>query len=59
MTNEETFEMTNEETIELLMKQIKALNQELKSAPNSQWAESITEDITYYQNQIDFITQER
>lgn len=51
--------MTDEEKIQLLMSRIEVLNQELKSAPNSQWAECIEEDITYYQNQIDFLTQEQ
>jgi hypothetical protein len=43
----------DQETIELLQQQIKKLKQEREETNNTNIRESITDDIRYYQNQID------
>jgi len=45
--------MTEDEKIELLKQQIKKLKQERDETNNRNIKESITDDIRYYQNQID------
>ena len=49
--------MNMEEQIKLLMNKIKQLQKERDNTPKHQVQviESITDDINYYQNQIDFI----
>lgn len=48
------------EQVELLMQRIRELKQERDNVPKHQVQviESITEDINYYQNQIDFVVNE-
>jgi hypothetical protein len=48
------------EQVELLMQRIQELKQERDNVPKHQvqMIESITEDINYYQNQIDFMVNE-
>ena len=45
--------MTKDEKIDLLKQQIKKLKQERDETNNRNTRESITDDIRYYQNQID------
>ena len=45
--------MNNQETIQLLEQQIKKLKKERDQTPHQNIQESITDDIRYYQNQID------
>lgn len=49
--------MNKEEQIKLLMQRIKELQKEREGTPKHQVQviESITDDIKYYQNQIDFL----
>lgn len=49
--------MNSEEQIKLLMQRIKELQQERENTPKHQYQviESITDDINYYQNQIEFL----
>lgn len=49
--------MNMEEQIKLLMNRIKQLQQERENTPKHQFQviASITDDIKYYQNQIDFL----
>ena len=46
--------------VELLMQRIRELKQERDNTPKHQFQviESITEDINYYQNQINFLLEE-
>lgn len=50
--------MNSEEQIQLLMNRIRELQKERDNTPKHQYQviESITDDINYYQNQIDFLT---
>ena len=52
--------MNTEEQIKLLMQRIKELQKERDNVPKHQFQviESITEDINYYQNQINFLIQQ-
>ena len=52
--------LTMNEQVELLMQRIRELKQERDNVPKHQVQviESITEDINYYQNQIDFMVNE-
>ena len=45
--------MNKEETIQLLEQQIRKLKKERDNTPNQNIQKSITDDIRYYQNQID------
>ena len=45
--------MTDQETIQLLEQQIRKLKKERDNTPNQNIQNSITDDIRYYQNQID------
>ena len=45
--------MNKEETIQLLEQQIRKLKKERDNTPNQNIQNSITDDIRYYQNQID------
>lgn len=45
--------MTDQETIQLLEQQIRKLKEERESTPHQNIQNSITDDIRYYQNQID------
>jgi hypothetical protein len=47
--------MTEDEKIELLKQQIKKLKQEREETNNRNIRESITDDIRYYQNQIEIL----
>lgn len=47
--------MTEDEKIELLKQQIKKLKQERDETNNRNIRESITDDIRYYQNQIEIL----
>ena len=47
--------MTDQETIQLLEQQIKKLKKERDQTPHQNIQNSITDDIQYYQNQIDCI----
>jgi hypothetical protein len=47
--------MTEDEKIKLLQEQIKKLKQEREETNNRNIRESITDDIRYYQNQIDHL----
>ena len=50
-----------EEQVKLLMQRIRELQKERDNVPQHQVQviESITEDINYYQNQIDFMVNDR
>lgn len=50
-----------EDQVKLLMQRIRELQKERDNAPQHQVQviESITEDINYYQNQIDFMMNDR
>jgi hypothetical protein len=52
--------MTNEEKIQLLMQRIRTLQTDLNDNPqySQDFVESITADIQYYQNQIEFIVNQ-
>jgi len=52
--------MTNEEKIQLLMQRIRTLQNDLNENPqySQDFVESITADIQYYQNQIEFIVNQ-
>jgi len=52
--------MTNEEKIQLLMQRIRTLHNDLKENPqySQDFVESITADIHYYLNQIEFIVNQ-
>jgi peptidoglycan hydrolase CwlO-like protein len=52
--------MNTEEQIQQLMQQIRKLQTERDNTPSHQYQviESITEDINYYQNQIDYLVNE-
>lgn len=52
--------MNNEDKVKILMERIRTLHQELKDNPQytSDFVESITADIQYYQNEIDYIVNE-
>lgn len=52
--------MTNEEEIQLLMQRIRTLQTDLNENPqySQDFVESITADIQYYQNQIEFIVNQ-
>ena len=52
--------MNTEEQVKLLMRRIQELQKERDDAPKHQVQviESITEDINYYQHQIDFMLNE-
>lgn len=47
--------MTDQETILLLEQQIQKLKKERDQNPNQNIQQSITDDINYYQNQIDHL----
>lgn len=49
--------MNSEEQIQLLMNRIRELQKERDNTPKHQYQviESITDDINYYQNQIEFL----
>jgi hypothetical protein len=52
--------MINEEKIQLLMQRIRTLQTDLNENPqySQDFVESITADIQYYQNQIEFIVNQ-
>lgn len=52
--------MNTEEQIKLLMEQIRKLQKERDNTPKHQYQviESIADDINYYQNQIEFLTNQ-
>lgn len=52
--------MNTEDQVKLLMQRIQELQKERDDAPKHQVQviESITEDINYYQNQINFLLEE-
>ena len=52
--------MTSEEKIQLLMRRIRILQTDLDENPlySQDFVESITADIQYYQNQIEFIVNQ-
>ena len=52
--------MTEEEKIQLMMKRIQTLQSDLNDNPqySQDFVESITADIQYYQNQIEFIVNQ-
>lgn len=47
--------MTDQETIILLQQQIQKLKKERDQTPHQNIQQSITDDINYYQNQIDHL----
>jgi len=47
--------MNNQETIQLLEQQIRKLKKERENTSNQNIQDSITDDIRYYQNQIDVL----
>jgi hypothetical protein len=47
--------MTDRETIQLLEQQIRKLKKERENTSNQNIQNSITDDIRYYQNQIDVL----
>lgn len=52
--------MNTEQQIQLLMEQIRKLQKERDNTPKHQHQviDSITDDINYYQNQIEFLTNQ-